>query len=85
MNIPGITQKQIILQFMNDILFDPQWIHYYIISPMKFNKIKSTKGRGILILIAAFDLQISSLHPICQICQSITVQLNPLPTRHGNQ
>ena len=55
MDFAGITQQQVILQFMKDLLLDSQWVHHHIIPPMKLNKIESAKCGCILILIASVD------------------------------
>ena len=85
MNISRVAEKQVILQLMNNILFNAQRIYYYIIPPMEFNKIKTAKGSCILILIASCNLQILPLYLIGQVCQTIAVHFHALPPGHSNQ
>ena len=56
MDFSGITEKEIILELMYDVLFNAQRVNHHIVASVELNKIESSKGSRILVLVPAVNL-----------------------------
>lgn len=44
MDVSRIAQQKVVLQLMDNVLFDSQGIYNYVVSAVEFNKIKAAEG-----------------------------------------
>ena len=56
MDFSGIAEKEIILELVYDVLFNAQRIYHHIVASVEFNKIETSKGSRILVLVSSVNL-----------------------------
>jgi len=63
---PGIAEKEIVLQLVNHIEADLEWINDYAVR-QKLDVVKAAEGSGILILQPPLNAQLFTLDDACKI------------------
>ena len=85
MDLTGVAEQQVILQFVNNVFFDAQGIHHHVVAAMELNEVEAAEGGRVLVLVTAVNLKVQPLNLVGQVRHGVGIHHGTFPAGHGGQ